>query len=269
MQGRKLLEKYNCIGCHQVRPGVYDFKPSKETLAALERTYQNYASNPAKKDHVFPGHNAWTGLGSPWPDRLTVYGTEEQVQADKDTGRDVLGLRLIEAMHFTNNDGVVRDVPAGTTAHPAAGGRDRRIAAVRRGLRQPAAAVPEGGQLGLRQGGRGAVGAAAAADPRRASGVQPKWLYQFLLNPDPVRPTDRMKLRMPKFNMSGEEAMTLVNYFGAADKLSNPGAGLTYPYLTVQQAEEKYWRDMNEDYRKRLASAPRTARASTSAPRTC
>ncbi len=90
MQGRKLLEKFNCIGCHQVRPGVYDFKPSKETLAALERTYQTYTSDAAKKDHVFPGHNAWTGLASSWPDRLTVYGTEEQIQPDKDTGRDAL-----------------------------------------------------------------------------------------------------------------------------------------------------------------------------------
>ena len=60
---------------------------------------------------------------------------------------------------------------------------------------------------------------------------------------------------MPKFNMSGEDAMTLVNYFGAADKLGNPGAGITYPYLTVPQTEERYWRDQNEDYLKRLETA--------------
>ena len=68
----KLLDKYNCIGCHQVRPGVYDFKPTKDTLDALEHVYQTYETNKAKKDHVFPGHNAWTGVASPWPDRLTV-----------------------------------------------------------------------------------------------------------------------------------------------------------------------------------------------------
>ena len=73
---------------------------------------------------------------------------------------------------------------------------------------------------------------------REGERVQPKWLYQFLLDPGTVRPPDSMRLRMPKFNMSGEEAMALVNYFGAADKLSNPGAGLTYPYLTVPQTEE-------------------------------
>ena len=67
-----MLDKYNCVGCHQVRPGVYDFKPTKDTLDALERVYQSYASNQAKKDHVFPGHNAWTGVASPWPDRLSA-----------------------------------------------------------------------------------------------------------------------------------------------------------------------------------------------------
>ena len=61
-----------------------------------------------------------------------------------------------------------------------------------------------------------------------------------------------MKLRMPKFNMSGEDAMTLVNYFGAADKLSNPGAGLTTPYLTIPEAETRYWHATNNQYLERL-----------------
>ena len=86
VQGRKVLEKFNCIGCHQVRPGVYDIKPSKETLASLERAYQNYTTNDAKKDHAFPGHNAWTGGPQWWPDRLTAYGTQGQVQPDQATG---------------------------------------------------------------------------------------------------------------------------------------------------------------------------------------
>src|SRR5207302_5912377 len=76
---------------------------------------------------------------------------------------------------------------------------------------------------------------------REGERVQPKWLYQFLLNPGTVRPQEKMKLRMPKFNMSGDEAMALVNYFGAADKLNNPGAGLTYPYLAIEQGDAKYW----------------------------
>ena len=86
--------------------------------------------------------------------------------------------------------------------------------------------------------------------------MQPKWLYQFLLNPGTIRPQENwMRLRMPKFNMSPDEAMALVNYFGAADKRSNPGAGLTTPYLRIEQNDAKYWHNANEDYVKHLAAA--------------
>ena len=87
---------------------------------------------------------------------------------------------------------------------------------------------------------------------REGERVQPKWLYQFLLNPGVVRPPEKMKLRMPKFNMSDEDAMTLVNYFGAVAKQSNPGAGVTYPYLKIEQIDARYWEDRNKEYQERL-----------------
>ncbi|MFN9968266.1 MAG: hypothetical protein ACK58T_00070, partial [Phycisphaerae bacterium] len=45
--------------------------------------------------------------------------------------------------------------------------------------------------------------------------VQTDWLYQFLLEPSKIRYTT--VLRMPRFNMSREEARTLANYFAAVD----------------------------------------------------
>src|SRR5206468_931006 len=80
--------------------------------------------------------------------------------------------------------------------------------------------------------------------------LQPAWTFQFLRNPEKVRPD--AVLRMPRFNMSDDEAMALVNYFAAVDKLSNPGIGLTSPYLTVAQREESYWTQLNSQYVKRL-----------------
>ena len=143
MQGRKVLDKYNCIGCHQVRPGVYDVKPTKETLDALEKAYQNYEKTRQRRTTSSPATTPGPACGSPWPDRLMVYGTQAHVANDKDADRDMLQLRLTEAMHFTNNDQVVRDVPAGMTAmlppedvidqSPPFGGA----------LAEPAAAVPE------------------------------------------------------------------------------------------------------------------------------
>lgn len=51
--------------------------------------------------------------------------------------------------------------------------------------------------------------------------VQTPWLYRFLREPDQIRYTPA--LRMPRFNISSEEASALANYFAAAD-------GVSYPY---------------------------------------
>jgi hypothetical protein len=91
---------------------------------------------------------------------------------------------------------------------------------------------------------------------REGEKVQPAWLYQFLRNPGKVRPQERdggvLVLRMPRFNMSDEEAMALVNYFAAADRMGNPGESLNYPYLAVKQREKEFWREQTADYLRRL-----------------
>jgi hypothetical protein len=61
-----------------------------------------------------------------------------------------------------------------------------------------------------------------------------------------------MALRMPKFNFSDEEAMQIVNYFAAVDRLENPGVGLTAPYLSIEQRDDKYWNDRERAYASEL-----------------
>src|SRR5262249_37982684 len=73
---------------------------------------------------------------------------------------------------------------------------------------------------------------------REGEKVQPNWLFEFLRHPQPIRPMAR--LRMPRFNMSDDEAMALVNYFAADAKRTNPGIGLTYPYAQVPQQQEHF-----------------------------
>lgn len=58
--------------------------------------------------------------------------------------------------------------------------------------------------------------------------VQSNWLHDFLLDPYPIRPA--VVLRMPKFNMSSQEAATLARYFAAAD-------GIDTPFSTEQRGE--------------------------------
>ena len=70
--------------------------------------------------------------------------------------------------------------------------------------------------------------------------VQTEWLHGFLLDPHPIRPA--AVLRMPKFNMSPAEATALVNYFAAIDNVNYPYEfdPRTQPsYLAAQAEAEK------------------------------
>src|SRR5262249_44744662 len=80
--------------------------------------------------------------------------------------------------------------------------------------------------------------------------VQTSWLFQFLKNPTKIRRVTI--LRMPRFNMSDDEAMTFVNYFAAIDRRENPAVNLTYPYETVPQRSDDYLAKEGEQYRKDL-----------------
>ncbi len=61
--------------------------------------------------------------------------------------------------------------------------------------------------------------------------VQPDWLYSFLLEPGKIRYTT--VLRMPRFNMTPEEARTLANYFAAVD-------GAEFPYEEQTPRDQDY-----------------------------
>jgi len=74
--------------------------------------------------------------------------------------------------------------------------------------------------------------------------VQTPWLYEFLLDPGRIR--HETVLRMPKFNMSPDEAKTLANYFAAVD-----GAG--YPYQHIDQREPQYIEMKNRELEDVLA----------------
>jgi len=57
---------------------------------------------------------------------------------------------------------------------------------------------------------------------------------------------------MPRFNMSDDEAMTLVNYFASVDKLGDPADGLNYPYSAIPQRDDHFWQDRTAQYVARL-----------------
>jgi mono/diheme cytochrome c family protein len=57
--------------------------------------------------------------------------------------------------------------------------------------------------------------------------VQPQWLFDFLKSPTPLRPW--LKVRMPSFGLTDEEASDLVRYFTAQDEARDT------PYVFVDE----------------------------------
>jgi mono/diheme cytochrome c family protein len=261
VKGRQVIEKFNCAGCHLIRPGVYEFKAAPEFLQQLAQLHQGAI---APNELTYPPHDAWEGLPAPWPDRLLVRG----VQSITSQGKQADKIRLADALRFPDPaDGkkpldlpASTDIPRATqylVSKPAEefGGtfadlmvpylmqsnpslydtKERFKKYVNRDEEQTI--LPD------------SPDARIALPPsllRQGEKTQPDWLFRFLLNPIKIRPT--AVLRMPRFNMSEDEAQAIVNYFAASDRLSNPGSGLTYPYAAIPQRDERYWHDQNQRY---------------------
>src|SRR5262249_44228850 len=71
-----------------------------------------------------------------------------------------------------------------------------------------------------------------------------------LLDPQKVRPWT--VLRMPKFNMSDEDARALVEYFAAVDKMNNPDLALNESFADIAQRDSSFWDKKSAEYLKGL-----------------
>jgi cbb3-type cytochrome oxidase cytochrome c subunit/mono/diheme cytochrome c family protein len=265
IKGRQVIDKFNCAGCHQVRPGILEFQ-TPGTLPLLEATYQREVAEQ-KPDFHFPNSNAWVGAAPTTPDRLTaVVGSYRTATADDDIPGAKIAW-LSEALRFTGKDGLPRNVPAGIEVtvrsedvveftEPYGG----TFANLMVGKYLP---KKDSSSYKLNNKGDNSTARSVVPPPlvREGERVQPNWLYGFLLNPEPIRPIAKpgekqrptqLLLRMPKFNMSDEDARTIVDYFTGAARLTNPGAGVTAQYLAVPQQGPGTWRQATKDYVARL-----------------
>ena len=288
VKGRQVLDKFNCAGCHLVRPGAYDFRVTPESLTALEKAYKNGQKQTVSGGmHTFPTSHFWTGKNPTNPERLVAAAVRPRIVKQDPNDEDsplALQLVLAEALRFAGTDPKTKerallDIPVPITVtlpfkdvSPAL--KDAQtLDEVERVL---SAKMPFGGTFAdlmvpylvakdkdvykPNAVTKATAGEAEASLPPSLIGegdrTQPRWLYQFLLDPSPVR---RMSiLRMPKFNMSPQEAEQLVDYFAGVERITNPGIGLTYPGAVIPQQvslNDVFWVQKNSAYLDRLKNS--------------
>jgi mono/diheme cytochrome c family protein len=281
VRGRQVLDTFNCAGCHLIRPGVFEFRLTKNSrydLAYNEESLSEADKSDFADSPGFPNHRNWAGVTpAPGQDVLRAHGLPVGLDVHperKQKRRKILAVVLTEALRYRDKGGELKDLrassriilPAEDFVYPPADvlKSEERLAAFEQ------AQGPYGGTFAdLLSGFLPQLDQAKYVDPNNSNTrasvppvllgegerTRPDWLFPFLLDPQPVRRMLVGGLRMPRFNLSDEQARDLVAYFAGVERLTNPGVELTYPevYVAQQQGmDQSYWRDKTAAYVKRL-----------------
>jgi cbb3-type cytochrome oxidase cytochrome c subunit len=245
IDGERVLQKYNCRGCHMTdlpevsfamqegdflyHEGLADdeFQRGYDLLMQIKPPRQGLTDEKVTVEYfgetgTHPVVN-FRGLLAVPPDPLDP-------PEDRETGFDVWETLLVGEKVVTPATRVTVVGPYLLDQKPGNGGRfaewlvehlmndPNSLAAGKRGMgwqMSPPVLYKEGAK------------------------VQTPWLYKFLLNPYRIRHLP--VLRMPRFNMDPEEAQILADYFAAVD-------GVPYPYLDVPQREARYLERKDQEF---------------------
>lgn len=258
LEGRRVLEKYNCGGCHILqaerwqlafRPGTFGQAPEIPGFDfTFHRATQSELEQSRKTDNSGLLHATVEGLplldNDGLPLAMDIEG-EPLFPEEKYNPQNVffsmmlLKPAILEGEVFQVQQGAlpirVSDV---MRRYPAEGGDVTRyllphVVELEKQLNPNLKASESWGWLPPPLVGEGLK-------------VQPDWLHDFLLKPHPIRPA--VVMRMPRFNMSSEEAARLVDYFAAKDDAEFP-----YTFAETRQPERLQQREIQ--YRERLQQA--------------
>ena len=234
--GRKVLEKYNCSGCHMLQgqqwdvafqAGVFEAQDQPPDFPFLKTHFSPDAlAASAEVDRSGLMHSQVEGM--PTIDEATngaalVYDEEfDPLFADEsyDPTRLEYSFELWRPTMLGGNTYETGfgplNLPAGQISNksPAHGGFLARYLMPH--------VVARARQANPNQKASEAWGWLPPPLMGEGSKVQTDWLHDFLLDPYRIRPA--AVLRMPRFNMTPQEATQLVNYFAALDDAVYPYA---------------------------------------------
>lgn len=306
VEGRKVLDTYNCSGCHQILPGTYEFELTDNTKSLFAQLYRNQINgNKFAQDYDFTRHHSWAGRNPLGGSLTKLHAINPKLTPGfEDPSKFNLELYLTEAFRFTKDqipgavdpsdapdfhpEGAVKNIRSGEIVYVPADAlnyppRDHFVSP--KAIEKIEATgekfsdftqnhyEPYGGtfanlltkylikgypELYPSEGGESNQARASVPPSLIGQGyrTQPDWLFNFLLNPHPVR--KMTVLRMPRFNMSDAESRKIVDYFAAVEQLTNPKIGLQYPYEEVPQKvslDDSYWMNKTKDYVQALKNA--------------
>jgi mono/diheme cytochrome c family protein len=220
--GEKLVRKYGCAGCHDI--------PGMETESRIGVELSTFGSKT--KEELFFGDR--TDIRETWDDwtynkLLTprTYETKwiEQLMPQFDLADE--DIKLVRAFLSSRTEG---KVPV-RYQHRPPGGREvveGRLLVARYNCTGCHVIEDVGGDIR-----RLYADSPTLAPPiLRGEGekVQANWLFGFLKGPSPIRPW--LKVRMPTFGLSDEEAATVIRYFESLDQVA-------VPYVHIEAAAFK------------------------------
>jgi cbb3-type cytochrome oxidase cytochrome c subunit len=222
VQGRKVLDKYACAQCHtlEMERWTFEFQPDKFEDPPVLPDYDFLKPEISPEQIAASMQTDNRGLrsaevaGMP---RVDAHG--ELLQDEDDEGNPLYFFTLFEPAAINGKVWPVGGAevaisrPQLTRRRAAVGGSLAR-------LLYPVV-LAEARQAGSMAKELEAWGWVPPPLVHEGAKVQPAWLHEFLLEPTPIRPG--AVLRMPRYNMSAEEAGRLVDYFAAV-------SGADFPY---------------------------------------
>jgi cytochrome c2 len=252
VEGKHLLDKFNCAGCHTLEMEKYRFEfDPNHGLFANERSYPNNEYE-LFRPHFTPKQIKDSmrldarGRGHAEITASVVTDEQGEVQEQEDDENPDLVLNFFTLWNTTLINGqpwlAAEQVPIPTQwitgkREPVGGDLARLLHPVvleaQREVNPNAKASDAWGWVPPPLVGQGQK-------------VQTDWMHDFLLDPYAIRPAT--VLRMPKFNMSSEEASRLANYFAAVD-------GVDYPYDFESRTRESHLTSMEQKFPNRFKDA--------------
>lgn len=257
IDGRQVLERFNCGGCHTLKMEQWVFGYGSETFedasevvdfpfldpgfsdqqiaASLAKDYRglmhaNIAGQPVFNEET--GEPTWVD-----EDRQPIT-PEEVMEAEQEEGESIpVFYRFgLWANELINGQPRLRGVdellipadrakygPENGNAYPAWGGDLARYLFPK--------VIARAKEVNPQVNGREAWGWLPPPLMDEGKKVQTDWLHGFLMDPSAIRPA--VVMRMPNFHMSSDEAEKLVNYFAAMSEAQ-------FPFEYKQQQQPSY-----------------------------